>query len=160
MLKDLIEYIAKSLVDDPDSVHVTEIEGEQTSVIELKVAKEDLGKVIGKHGRIAKAHPVVQGLDQFPEPLEEGAHGDGSPHQLHEVGVVEDAGDLGNVVVEAVPGPGFFPPGLGGEKGEEGGAEGGGAGAAGGAPRAARGGGHRGAGGAGGESRRPWGRRH
>lgn len=55
MLKDLIEFIAKSLVDNPDSVSVTEIEGEQTSVIELKVAKEDLGKVIGKQGRTARA---------------------------------------------------------------------------------------------------------
>ena len=59
MLKDLIEFIAKSLVDNPDSVSVSEIEGEQTSVIELKVAKEDLGKVIGKQGRIAKAIRTV-----------------------------------------------------------------------------------------------------
>ena len=55
MLKDLVEYIAKSLVDYPDAVQVKEIEGEQTSVIELKVAKEDLGKVIGKQGRTARA---------------------------------------------------------------------------------------------------------
>ena len=55
MLKDLIEYVAKSLVDNPDQVQVSEIEGEQTSVIELKVAKEDLGKVIGKQGRTARA---------------------------------------------------------------------------------------------------------
>ena len=55
MLKDLIEYMAKSLVDNPDQVQVSEIEGEQTSVIELKVAKEDLGKVIGKQGRTVKA---------------------------------------------------------------------------------------------------------
>jgi predicted RNA-binding protein YlqC (UPF0109 family) len=61
MLKDLIEYIAKALVDDPDSVHVTEIEGEQTSVIELKVAKEDLGKVIGKQGRTARAMRTILG---------------------------------------------------------------------------------------------------
>ena len=47
MLKDLIEYIAKSLVDHPEQVQVAEVEGEQTSVLELKVAKEDLGKVIG-----------------------------------------------------------------------------------------------------------------
>lgn len=59
MLKDLIEYIAKALVDDPDKVKVTEIEGEQTTVIELNVAKEDLGKVIGKHGRTAKAMRVI-----------------------------------------------------------------------------------------------------
>ncbi len=54
-MKELIEHIAKSLVDDPDQVRVSEIEGERTSVIELSVAKEDLGKVIGKQGRTAKA---------------------------------------------------------------------------------------------------------
>ncbi|MBW2040094.1 MAG: KH domain-containing protein [Deltaproteobacteria bacterium] len=54
-MKELIEYIAKSLVDNPDEVKVTEIEGERTSVIELSVAKEDLGKVIGKQGRTARA---------------------------------------------------------------------------------------------------------
>jgi predicted RNA-binding protein YlqC (UPF0109 family) len=54
-MKELVEYIAKALVDRPDQVQVTEIEGEQTSVIELKVAKEDLGKVIGKQGRTARA---------------------------------------------------------------------------------------------------------
>lgn len=55
MLKELVEFIAKALVDDPDQVSVNEIEGQQTSVIELKVAKEDLGKVIGKQGRTARA---------------------------------------------------------------------------------------------------------
>lgn len=55
MLKELVEYLAKSLVDLPDQVKVTEIEGEQTTVIELSVAKEDLGKIIGKQGRTAKA---------------------------------------------------------------------------------------------------------
>ncbi len=55
MLKELVELIAKALVDHPDQVKVIEIEGEQTSVIELKVAKEDLGKVIGKQGRTARA---------------------------------------------------------------------------------------------------------
>ena len=55
MLKDLVEYTAKSLVDKPDEVQVTEVEGEQTTVIELRVAKEDLGKVIGKQGRTARA---------------------------------------------------------------------------------------------------------
>lgn len=59
MLKDLIEYIAKALVDHPDKVQVSEIEGEQTTVIELNVAKDDLGKVIGKHGRTAKAMRVI-----------------------------------------------------------------------------------------------------
>jgi len=54
-MKDLVTYIAKALVDKPDEVFVTEVEGEQTSVLELKVAKEDLGKVIGKQGRTARA---------------------------------------------------------------------------------------------------------
>jgi len=58
-MKDLIAYIAKALVDKPDEVTVTEIEGAQTSVIELKVAKEDLGKVIGKQGRTARAMRTV-----------------------------------------------------------------------------------------------------
>lgn len=61
MLRDMIEYIAKSLVDSPDEVRVTEIEGEQTSVLELKVAKEDLGKVIGKQGRTARAMRTLLG---------------------------------------------------------------------------------------------------
>ena len=54
-MKELIKYIAQALVDSPDKVEVTEVLGEQTSVIELRVAKEDLGKVIGKQGRTAKA---------------------------------------------------------------------------------------------------------
>jgi uncharacterized protein len=58
-MKDLIAYIAKALVDKPEEVDVTEIEGEQTSVIELKVAKEDLGKVIGKQGRTARAMRTI-----------------------------------------------------------------------------------------------------
>jgi predicted RNA-binding protein YlqC (UPF0109 family) len=58
-MKDLIAYIAKALVDRPEEVTVTEIEGEQTSVIELKVAKEDLGKVIGKQGRTARAMRTI-----------------------------------------------------------------------------------------------------
>jgi len=58
-MKDLIAYIAKALVDKPGEVEVTEIEGEQTSVIELKVAKEDLGKVIGKQGRTARAMRTI-----------------------------------------------------------------------------------------------------
>jgi len=55
MMKDLITYIAKALVDNPEQVRVSEIIGDQTSVLELKVAKEDLGKVIGKQGRTARA---------------------------------------------------------------------------------------------------------
>jgi len=54
-MKDLITFIAKALVDKPEEVKVTEIVGDQTSVLELKVAKEDLGKVIGKQGRTARA---------------------------------------------------------------------------------------------------------
>ncbi len=59
--KDLIEYIAKALVDNPDQVRVAEIEGEKTSVIELTVAKEDIGKVIGKQGRTARAMRTILG---------------------------------------------------------------------------------------------------
>ncbi|MCS7280827.1 MAG: KH domain-containing protein [Desulfobacterota bacterium] len=59
MLKELIEYIAKALVDHPDQVRVSEIEGEKTSVIELNVSKEDLGKVIGKQGRTARAMRTI-----------------------------------------------------------------------------------------------------
>lgn len=58
-LKDLIHTIAQALVDKPDEVEVIEIEGEQTSVLELKVAKEDLGKVIGKKGRTAAAMRTI-----------------------------------------------------------------------------------------------------
>lgn len=58
-MKELVEYLAKSLVDNPDAVVVTEVEGEQTSVLELKVAKEDLGKVIGKQGRTARAMRTI-----------------------------------------------------------------------------------------------------
>ena len=59
MEKDLIEYIAKSLVDDPSSVSVTEVEGDKTTILELRVAEADIGKVIGKYGRIAKALRTV-----------------------------------------------------------------------------------------------------
>ena len=55
MEKDLVEYIAKSLVDDPDGVEVNIIEGEKSTILELRVSQDDIGKVIGKHGRIAKA---------------------------------------------------------------------------------------------------------
>ena len=60
-MKDLIAYLAKALVDKPEEVVVTEIEGEQSSVIELRVAKEDFGKVIGKHGRTARALRTILG---------------------------------------------------------------------------------------------------
>ncbi|MBU0463265.1 MAG: KH domain-containing protein [Proteobacteria bacterium] len=58
-MKELIEYIAKALVDNPDQVSVSEVSGDQTSVLELKVAKEDLGKVIGKQGRSARAMRTI-----------------------------------------------------------------------------------------------------
>ena len=59
MEKVLIEYIAKSLVDDPSAVSVNETEGERGPVLELRVAQGDIGKVIGKYGRIAKALRTV-----------------------------------------------------------------------------------------------------
>ena len=55
MEKELVEFIAKSLVDDPEGVEVNVIEGEKSTILELKVSPPDIGKVIGKHGRIAKA---------------------------------------------------------------------------------------------------------
>jgi hypothetical protein len=58
-LKELIEFIAKALVDHPDQVEVAEIAGEQTIVLELRVAREDLGKVIGKQGRTVKAMRAI-----------------------------------------------------------------------------------------------------
>lgn len=58
-MKELILYIAKNLVDHPDDVSVNEVAGEQTSVYELRVNKEDLGKVIGKQGRTARAFRTV-----------------------------------------------------------------------------------------------------
>ncbi len=58
-MRDLIAQIAKALADNPEEVHVNEVEGEQTSVIELKVAKADLGKVIGKQGRTARAMRII-----------------------------------------------------------------------------------------------------
>ncbi|MDR1325377.1 MAG: KH domain-containing protein [Treponema sp.] len=59
MEKDLVEYIVKSLVDDPASVELTVIEREKSTTLELKVAPNDIGKVIGRHGRIAKAIRTV-----------------------------------------------------------------------------------------------------
>ena len=58
-MKELVELIAKSMVDDPNAVEVNEVEGEKSTIIELKVAQEDMGKVIGKQGRIAKAIRTV-----------------------------------------------------------------------------------------------------
>jgi len=58
-MKDLIKYMAQALVDHPEEVDVNEVIGEQTSVIELRVVKEDLGKVIGKQGKTAKAMRTI-----------------------------------------------------------------------------------------------------
>lgn len=58
-MKDLIQYIAQSLVDHPEHVAVSEVEGNQTTVLELKVSKDDLGKVIGKQGRTAQAMRTI-----------------------------------------------------------------------------------------------------
>jgi len=58
-LKDLVEFVARALVDHPDQVEVEEVSGSQTVVLELRVAKEDLGKVIGKQGRTVKAMRAI-----------------------------------------------------------------------------------------------------
>jgi predicted RNA-binding protein YlqC (UPF0109 family) len=58
-MKDLISRIAKELVDEPETIVVTEINGTQSSVIELKVSKEDVGKIIGKHGRTIVAMRTI-----------------------------------------------------------------------------------------------------
>lgn len=58
-MKELVEVIAKSLVDNPSLVNVNEVAGEQSIILELKVAPEDMGKIIGKQGRIAKAIRTV-----------------------------------------------------------------------------------------------------
>jgi len=58
-MKDLVSVIAKALVDFPDQVEIREVEGEKTTVLELRVAKEDLGKVIGKQGKTARAMRTI-----------------------------------------------------------------------------------------------------
>ena len=58
-MKDLVEIIAKSLVDNPSEVHVNEIQGEHDLILELRVAPEDMGKIIGKQGKVAKAIRTV-----------------------------------------------------------------------------------------------------
>ncbi len=60
-MKELVELITKALVDDPDQVKVTQLDGQQSSIIELRVAPEDMGKVIGKQGRTAQAIRVILG---------------------------------------------------------------------------------------------------
>jgi predicted RNA-binding protein YlqC (UPF0109 family) len=66
-MKDLIEQIARALVDKPEEVMVTAIEGNQATVLELKVAKEDLGKIIGKQGRTAKSLRTIIGAASAKE---------------------------------------------------------------------------------------------
>ncbi|GAW92824.1 KH domain-containing protein [Calderihabitans maritimus] len=58
-MKELVEFLAKALVDNPDAVQVNQVEGEKSVILELRVAPEDMGKVIGKQGRIAKAIRTV-----------------------------------------------------------------------------------------------------
>jgi predicted RNA-binding protein YlqC (UPF0109 family) len=60
-VKELVELIVKALVDNPDKVRATQLDGEQSSIIELTVAPEDLGKVIGKQGRNAQAIRIIIG---------------------------------------------------------------------------------------------------
>jgi hypothetical protein len=60
-VKELVELIAKSLVDNPDKVKVSQLDGQQSSIIELEVAPEDIGKVIGKQGRNAQAIRLILG---------------------------------------------------------------------------------------------------
>lgn len=58
-MKELVEFLARTLVDNPEEVEVSEVEGEKSVIIELRVAEDDMGKVIGKQGRIAKAIRTV-----------------------------------------------------------------------------------------------------
>jgi predicted RNA-binding protein YlqC (UPF0109 family) len=66
-VQELVEMIAKALVDNPEKVLVSQLEGEQTTILELKVAQEDLGKVIGKQGRTARAIRVILGAAGMKE---------------------------------------------------------------------------------------------
>ena len=66
-MKELIERIARALVDRPEDVMVTAIEGNQATVLELKVAKEDLGKIIGKQGRTARSLRTIVGAASAKE---------------------------------------------------------------------------------------------
>jgi predicted RNA-binding protein YlqC (UPF0109 family) len=77
-VKEVVEYIARALVDDPDAVEVTEVAGERSVIYQLRVAPEDMGKVIGKRGRIVRAIRSVvraagsrQGLTTLVEIVEE-----------------------------------------------------------------------------------------
>jgi predicted RNA-binding protein YlqC (UPF0109 family) len=66
-MKDLVELMARALVDNPEDVMVTAIEGNQATVLELKVAKEDLGKIIGKQGRTARSLRTIIGAASAKE---------------------------------------------------------------------------------------------
>lgn len=66
-MKELVEYIAKALVDQPDKVDVQEVQGDRSIILELRVAPDDVGKVIGKQGRIAKALRIVVGAAAVKE---------------------------------------------------------------------------------------------
>ncbi len=66
-MQELLEYIAKELVDNPEAVDVRQVEGEKSIILELRVAPEDMGKVIGKQGRIAKAIRTVVGAAAIKE---------------------------------------------------------------------------------------------
>lgn len=77
-MKEVLEYVARALVDDPDAVEVTEVAGESSVILQLKVAPDDMGKVIGKRGRTVKAMRSVvraagsrQGLSTLVEIVEE-----------------------------------------------------------------------------------------
>lgn len=77
-MKEVLEYVARALVDDPDAVEVTEVAGESSVILQLKVAPDDMGKVIGKRGRTVKAIRSVvraagsrQGLSTLVEIVEE-----------------------------------------------------------------------------------------
>lgn len=59
MEKEFIEYVARALVDKPDEVSITAVEGEQSLILELKVADDDIGKIIGKKGRIARSIRIL-----------------------------------------------------------------------------------------------------
>ena len=65
--RDLVEYIAKSLVDDPAAVTVNVIEQDRATILELRVGPDDVGKVIGKHGRIAKAIRTILSASASPD---------------------------------------------------------------------------------------------
>ena len=60
-MKDLIKLIAQAMVDDPEQVSVTEVEGSTTTILELKVAKDDIGKILGKRGRNVAAIRIILG---------------------------------------------------------------------------------------------------